>query len=309
MPRLTPPLILASPIAYVNGHRTINFRSQSIPLIENLSILLDSLDTIDLSSNSLTSLTNLSSLHRLKELLCPNNEIVNIGKDISLDAPNLDTLVLDNNIIPTLKSLLPLFSLKSLTFLSLLSNPLTKHPLYRVFVIANLESLKVLDYKKIGREEREKANRFKESKACRKLWEDINSDVETTVVTTTTSVGIGGEGIDRTVVKHSFSEEVNKNIKRKLEATEDMDEIEKIMEYVKRGEVPLGCGGGSVVDGSSVTMDTSPPPPPPQQPSKGKKRVRSSSNVSGVSNASGMSDRSKRSSKSNGSTQFPDPTR
>jgi U2 small nuclear ribonucleoprotein A' len=149
--------------------QTISLRSASIPLIENTSILLDQLDSYDLTDNSITTLSNLGSTTRLQELLLSKNEIVTISPRLPLEVPNLQTLILDHNLLPTLASLQPLFQLTSLTFLSLHSNPCARHPLYRTFMIMSMPQLKVLDYRRVTRQEREKAERFKNSEACRKL--------------------------------------------------------------------------------------------------------------------------------------------
>ncbi|GMH50916.1 hypothetical protein TrRE_jg9729, partial [Triparma retinervis] len=71
-------------------------------------------------------------------------------------------------------------------------------------------------------------------------------DLESTVpVISTVSVGSSGmEGVSKSVVTQQFGPLINAAIKSRLEETDDMDEIERIMEYVKRGTVPPGIDVG-----------------------------------------------------------------
>jgi len=77
--------------------------------------------------------------------------------NLSRAFPNLDTLVLTNNQLVTLKEIEPLAQLTTLTSLSLSDNLVTKQKGYRSFVIALLPKLRVLDFTKIKHAERKEA--------------------------------------------------------------------------------------------------------------------------------------------------------
>ncbi|KXJ05363.1 U2 small nuclear ribonucleoprotein A', partial [Exaiptasia diaphana] len=72
-----------------------------------------------------------------------------ITEGLEESLPNLETLVLTSNSIQDLKDIEPLHSVKNLRYLSLLRNPITNKPYYRLFVIHNLPQLRVLDFQRI----------------------------------------------------------------------------------------------------------------------------------------------------------------
>jgi U2 small nuclear ribonucleoprotein A' len=79
-----------------------------------------------------------------------NNRIQRIGPALNESLPQLEMLVLTNNNLTQLPDLDPLAALNgSLRNLSLLDNPVTKKPHYRLYVIHKLPRLRVLDFKKI----------------------------------------------------------------------------------------------------------------------------------------------------------------
>ena len=61
----------------------------------------------------------------------------------------LESLILTNNRVTALGDLLVLVSLSELRNLSLIGNPVSKHPKYRMFVINLLPTLAVLDFTKV----------------------------------------------------------------------------------------------------------------------------------------------------------------
>lgn len=154
-------------------------------MIENLAATENQFDSIDLSDNSIVKLEGFPRLLRLRNLYLNNNRIARIGSNLDTQIPNLEALILTNNKIerldvsirmqgglcargyptnPPLPSCWPqdiemLSGLKKLSVLSLLDNPITKHKDYRMYTIARLKALKVLDFKKVKQSEREKASR------------------------------------------------------------------------------------------------------------------------------------------------------
>jgi len=114
-------------------------------------------DTIDLSDNEIRKLESMAVLPRIKMLLLSNNRVTRIQTDLTRAWPNLETLILSNNQMGTLKELEALAGLPSLSMLSLVDNPVTKQQHYRAFVISRLPNLRVLDYKKVKPKERDEA--------------------------------------------------------------------------------------------------------------------------------------------------------
>ena len=62
--------------------------------------------------------------------------------------------MLGNNRLASLSDLDPLSSLPRLRYLSLLDNPVTKQPGYRLYLIARCKQLKVLDFRKVRQQVR-----------------------------------------------------------------------------------------------------------------------------------------------------------
>jgi U2 small nuclear ribonucleoprotein A' len=88
-----------------------------------------------------------------------NNHISRI-ENISDAFPNLENLVLLGNRLSSLQELDNLSYCRNLTRLYLLNNPITEDPNYRYYVIHRVPTLKVLDFQRIKKEEREKATKL-----------------------------------------------------------------------------------------------------------------------------------------------------
>ncbi|KAK9450371.1 leucine-rich repeat-domain-containing protein [Limtongia smithiae] len=158
--KLTADLINSSP-SYINTlkDRELSLRGHRIPLLENLGASKDLNDTIDLTDNDLTHLTNLPRLPRLRRLLLARNRIAHIAPPPALAnaVPNLTTLVLTSNTIGSLDEIDNLSELKKLAYLTLIDNPVTRKENYRLYVIAKVPSVRILDFQKVKQSEREEA--------------------------------------------------------------------------------------------------------------------------------------------------------
>lgn len=153
--RLTPDIIQDSPcILNPLGDRELDLRGLKIPEIENLGVTKDLNDSIDLSDNDLRQLHNFPLLRRLKCLLLANNRISVLDSTLGQQLPNLNTLILTNNSIEGLEALEPLLTLKKLSHLSLLNNPVTKKPNYRSWCIFRFPSIRFLDFLHVKDKER-----------------------------------------------------------------------------------------------------------------------------------------------------------
>ncbi|KTG06203.1 hypothetical protein cypCar_00016415 [Cyprinus carpio] len=129
--------------------RELDLRGYKIPVLENLGATLDQFDTIDLSDNEIRKLDGFPLLKRLKTLLLNTNRICRFGENLEQALPNLKELILTSNNIQELGDLDPLATVKSLTLLSLLRNPVTNKKHYRLYVINKIPQIRVLDFQKV----------------------------------------------------------------------------------------------------------------------------------------------------------------
>ena len=116
-------------------------------------------DAVDLSDNEIVKLEGFPPLARLHTLYLSNNRIARIGGELSQQIPMLKALYLTNNRLKNLADLDPLKSCTRLTHLSLVGNPVSKNPDYRLYAVFSLPALKVLDFRKVKQAEREAAEK------------------------------------------------------------------------------------------------------------------------------------------------------
>lgn len=156
--RLTAELIHRSPqyMSCINYYE-IDLRGNKIGAIENLGATENQFDSIDLSDNAIVRLEGFPRLPRLKVLYLNNNRVSKVARNLQDAIGNLETLILTNNRIAELKDIDPLSSLPRLTHLSLSGNPVALKAQYRLYTIARLPKLKVLDFKKVKQKERDAA--------------------------------------------------------------------------------------------------------------------------------------------------------
>uniref|UniRef100_A0A8I3PTL8 U2A'/phosphoprotein 32 family A C-terminal domain-containing protein n=1 Tax=Canis lupus familiaris TaxID=9615 RepID=A0A8I3PTL8_CANLF len=131
-----------------------------IPVIENLGATLDQFDAIDFSDNKVRKLDGFPLLRRLKTLLVNNNRMCRTGEG------------LDQSLVE-LGDLDPLASLKSLTYLSILRNPVTNKKHYRLYVIYEVPQVRVLDFQKVKLKEPQEAEKMFKGKRGTQLAKDI----------------------------------------------------------------------------------------------------------------------------------------
>ncbi|XP_078386626.1 U2 small nuclear ribonucleoprotein A' isoform X2 [Cetorhinus maximus] len=150
MVKLTAELIeLAAQYTNPVRDRELDLRGYKIPVVENLGATLDQFDCIDFSDNEIRKLDGFPLLRRLKSLLLNNNRICRIGESLEQALPNLRELVLTNNNLQEMGDLDTLSTIKTLTFLSLLRNPVTSKKHYRLYVIHKVPQVRVLDFQKV----------------------------------------------------------------------------------------------------------------------------------------------------------------
>jgi len=172
--RLTFDVITCAPQAIgPTKDRIITLRGAKVPVIENLGVTQDHFDCIDLCDNDLIKISNIPLLKRLKTLLLANNRITRIADDAFDDVPNLLSLILTNNNIERLSDLAPLKKAKNLERLSLIGNPLTSRPYYRLYVIILLPKLRYLDFQRIKEKERKEAKELFSGEEREKFLSEI----------------------------------------------------------------------------------------------------------------------------------------
>lgn len=153
--------------------RELGLRGYKIPVIENLGATLDQFDSIDLSDNDIRKLDGFPLLKRLKCLLLNNNRVCRIAENLQEALPALETLILTNNQIQNLGDLDPLATVKSLTYLSLIKNPVTVKRHYRLYLVHRLPQLRVLDFRRIRQKERAEAQQLFKGKKGKQLEKEM----------------------------------------------------------------------------------------------------------------------------------------
>uniref|UniRef100_A0A674N7V7 Small nuclear ribonucleoprotein polypeptide A' n=1 Tax=Takifugu rubripes TaxID=31033 RepID=A0A674N7V7_TAKRU len=162
MVKLSAELIEQAPVHQPRPDRELDLRGYKIPVIENLGATLDQFDTLDFSDNEVRKLDGF-----------PLNRICRIGENLEQALPNLRELILTSNNIQELGDLDPLATIKTLSLLSLLRNPVTNKKHYRLYVINKLPQLRVLDFQKVKLKERQEAEKMFKGKRGAQLAKDI----------------------------------------------------------------------------------------------------------------------------------------
>lgn len=106
---------------------------------------------------------------------------------------------------------------------------------YRLYTIKNIPSLKTLDYTRITKTERERAERLANSAAGAALESDVQSEANST--TAKTFVPGEGESAKESFVT-SFTKEQKQEIRELVANAKSPAEIDEIERSVKRGIFP-----------------------------------------------------------------------
>ncbi|KAF5287806.1 hypothetical protein FQR65_LT12174 [Abscondita terminalis] len=228
MVKLTAELIQNS-MQYINPvkDRELDLRGYKIPEIENLGATGDQFDTIDFSENDIRKLDGFPFLKRIKCLLMNNNRIVRIGQHLEEHIPNLESLVLTGNHVEELADLDPLATLEKLSSLSLLHNPVTAKPHYRLYLIYKLPQLRLLDFRKIKLKEREEAKTLFKSKKGKELQKEILKRAKTF---------IPGQNVNNPP-KHLSEQEIRK-IREAISKANSLEEVERLQHLLQLGQIP-----------------------------------------------------------------------
>ncbi|KAK9971411.1 hypothetical protein ABG768_024778 [Culter alburnus] len=221
--------------------RELDLRGYKIPVLENLGATLDQFDTIDLSDNEVRKLDGFPLLKRLKTLLINNNRICRIGENMEQALPNLKELILTSNNIQELGDLDPLATVKSLTLLSLLRNPVTNKKHYRLYVINKIPQIRVLDFQKVKLKERQEAEKMFKGKRGAQLAKDIAKRTKTFTP---------GAGL-QTEKKMGPSAADVEAIKNAIANATSLAEVERLKGLLQSGQIPgreLRSGAANMVE-------------------------------------------------------------
>lgn len=219
------------------GERELVLRGLAIPAVEHLAVTRDAFDAIDFSDNRLLRLENFPRLNRLKSLICPGNLIESIDpNNLKKNAPNITSLMLSHNRMSSLAEVANLGkACPNLEFLSLFGNPVTKRQHYRLYAIHRIPSLKTLDFTKVTKSERDKAERLANSAAGAALESDVQQEAKST--TTKTFVPGEGESAEESFVTN-FTPEQKETIRQMVANAKSPAEIDEIERSVRRGIFP-----------------------------------------------------------------------
>ncbi|XP_074642020.1 U2 small nuclear ribonucleoprotein A'-like [Tubulanus polymorphus] len=240
MVKLTPELIEQS-AQFTNPvrDRELDLRGYKIPVIENLGATLDQFDTIDLSDNDIRKVDGFPLLNRLKTVLLNNNRVVRIGENLEECLPHLDSIILTNNNIQELGDIDVLSTVKTLSSLSLMRNPVSTKKHYRLYVIHKLPQLRLLDFRKIKMKEREAATQMFKGKRGQKLVQDIVKKTKTFVPGATIQEKKQPE------IQTGPSEEEISAIKHAIANATTLEEVERLTQLLRSGQVPGSHTNGS----------------------------------------------------------------
>ncbi|XP_075714380.1 U2 small nuclear ribonucleoprotein A' [Rhinoderma darwinii] len=209
--------------------REMDLRGYKIPVIENLGATLDQFDTIDFSDNEIRKLDGFPLLKRLKCLLLNNNRICRVGEGLEQVLPNLTELILTNNSIMELGDLDNLSTLKNLTYLCLLRNPVINKRHYRLYVVYKIPQIRVLDFQKIRLAEREEAASMFKGKRGAQLAKDIAKRSKTFTP---------GAGLQLEKKKSGPSPSDVEAIKNAIANATTLAEVERLKGLLQSGQIP-----------------------------------------------------------------------
>ena len=211
----------------VSKEYELSLRGFKIISIQNLSATNDQFGSIDLSDNSISKVEELNSLNRLRSLLLINNRITYIENDFAINCPKLENLILTNNKISDIEVIDNISSCKTLLRLSLMNNLVTKLKYYRLYVIYKMPNLRVLDFQKVKKIEKEEAMRLFESEEGEKIIENIRNK----------NFSEDDKEFKKGLENIKNNEKVHKIIADKIKNTNNYDELINIKKKITTGEI------------------------------------------------------------------------
>lgn len=238
------PLMVADAPTFINpvGERTISLRSLTLSDLDiGISQLLDTdiFECIDLTDNDLIIVPDFPASHRLKTLLLARNRIRVLSHNFASELYNLETVSLINNFIRSPKELTGITTIKNLKELYLSGNPITNLKHYRLWVIWKFPTLKILDFEKVKKDEKEKATKLfgtheKPTEIAVKISKStVDLGLESEIKDTKEKLDSDTIHIQSTVQRLSTSQ--RKKLKQELVSATKLADIERIQSILKRG--------------------------------------------------------------------------
>jgi U2 small nuclear ribonucleoprotein A' len=216
--------------------RELELRSSKIPQIENLGATEDLYEVIDLSDNEISRLENLPALSKLAILLLNNNKLNRIALGVGANVPNLHTLIMTNNRFTELSELDPLKEFPSIVTLSLIGNTVQTKPHYRAFLIHKLPHLRVLDFQKVKKQERQEAETLFGSPDGVALAASLAKKTENTFVPGQDVSASSSSGTSSGVSK--LTVEQRNKIRKAIETAKSDEELNRLEEALQKGKMP-----------------------------------------------------------------------
>lgn len=238
--RLTADVLLRSE-QFINAYldREITLRGYRLPEIENLAVLQDQFDVIDFSDNEIKKLDNFPVMQRLNAIICNNNRVLRIAANLGSNLPNLSTVILTNNRIANLSEIDSLASAVKLEILSLLDNPVSTKPNFRLYTIYKIPSLKWLDYRKVTKTERDESSEYFQSAAGKVFIATIEREKELLQQTANSAanlVGVNGTTY-RPIAPVILTDEQKLLVKKAIKSATTKEQIDFIETQLKSGNV------------------------------------------------------------------------
>lgn len=234
MVKLTAQMITDSP-QYTNTlrDREIDLRGYKLSVIENLGATLDQFDCIDLSDNDIKKMENFPLLSRLRMIILNNNRVCRFEEHLEECLPQLDTLVLTNNNVQELTDIEPLKTVKTLSNLSFIRNPITTKPNYRHFIIYTLPQVRVLDFQRVKLKEREAAKKLFSGKKGELLKKDIAAKRSKTFEVVDV---VKATEEDKAFLEEKFKDQ--EAIKEAIANASTLEEVRKLELLLQQGHIP-----------------------------------------------------------------------
>lgn len=242
MVKISADLIEQSP-QYTNPlrDREIDLRGYKISVIENLGATLDQFDCIDLSDNDIKKIEGFPLLKRLRMLLVNNNRVCRFEEHLEESLPNLENMTLINNNIQELVDLDPLSTIKSLTHVSFLRNPVANKPNYRSYLIYKAPQIRVIDFQRVKQKERIAAKKIFSGKKGDILKKEIAAKRSKTFeVKDVTEISPE----DEKMLAEKYKDQ--EAIKEAISKATTLEEVRKLELLLQQGHIP-----GKTVNGDS----------------------------------------------------------
>lgn len=207
---------------------------------------LDQFDTIDFSDNDIRKLENFPFLPRLKNLLLNNNRIARIADDLAENLPNLESVILTGNNIIELGDVEPLTKFEKLESLCLMTNPIAAKPYYREYIACKFPNLRLLDFRKIKRKERDAAKLFFKSAKGKEVLREI---IKRSKIAATAEIN------DNKPKPIAASNAEIQKIKEAIRKASTLQEVERLTRLLESGRINQEFGENGNGNGDAVVEE------------------------------------------------------